>query len=91
MKLNINSNIETAAGAEVPAANGFYFTPVGLARYIGVSTTYVYKLIERGEIKAHRLGKGKLARIRIPRQAVQEFLGDATAEDVSKAVLEVSQ
>lgn len=48
------------------------------ARECGISTTLAYRLIERGDMPAVRLGDRRLV---VPRRELEEWLGDRARAD----------
>lgn len=48
-----------------------YLTPAATAEYLGVHINTVYRLIQKGELKATRLGQRLL---RISEQEIQKYL-----------------
>jgi excisionase family DNA binding protein len=52
------------------------FTPAEAAAILGVDTKTIYNLVHERELRAFRIGTGPRARIRIPRGAIEELLGE---------------
>ncbi len=46
-----------------------YFSPADVAAYLGISRSYVYRLIERDELEANRFGRA----VRISREEILRF------------------
>lgn len=46
-----------------------YYSPADVAEYLGVSRSYVYKLIDERELDAHKFGKA----LRVSRDEILDF------------------
>ena len=60
----------TAATSETPAL----LLPAEAARLLRVTRATVYRLIERGDLRAVRIGDGPSARLRVPRDELERLL-----------------
>jgi excisionase family DNA binding protein len=52
--------------------------PAEVAERLDVSVATIYRLVDRGELKAHRLGSGPSARLRIAPAELERFLDNGT-------------
>lgn len=60
-----------SSGVKTPSSA---LTPAEAAAELGVSAASVRRWVASGELQAVRLGDGDLARIRIPRAALERFV-----------------
>lgn len=49
-----------------------YYSPADVAEYLGVSRSFVYQLIERGDLEANRFGKT----VRVPKDEILRYERD---------------
>lgn len=54
-----------------------YFSPADVAAYLGISRSYVYQLIDRRKIEAHRFGKS----VRVSREEVLRYERETQVKD----------
>jgi excisionase family DNA binding protein len=60
----------TAAGAMAPVESRLVFTVEEAAQLLGISRSFAYEAVERGDIPSMRIGR----RILVPKAALQRFL-----------------
>jgi excisionase family DNA binding protein len=60
----------TAAGAMAPVENRLVFTVEEAAQLLGISRSFAYEAVQRGDIPSMRIGR----RILVPKAALQRFL-----------------
>lgn len=65
----------TAAGAVAPAEDRLVFTVEEAAQLLGISRSFAYEAVQRGDIPSMRIGR----RILVPKAALQRFLEQTDA------------
>jgi len=73
------STVPTSAGAVSPVEDRLVFTVEEAAQLLGISRSFAYEAVQRGEIPSMRIGR----RILVPKAALERFL--ASAHDRSEA------
>jgi excisionase family DNA binding protein len=63
----------TAAGAVAPVENRLVFTVEEAAQLLGISRSFAYEAVQRGEIPSMRIGR----RILVPKAALERFLASS--------------
>ena len=69
------SSSRTAAGAVAAVENRLVFTVEEAAQLLGISRSFAYEAVHRGEIPSMRIGR----RILVPKAALQRFLDSPSA------------
>jgi excisionase family DNA binding protein len=62
-----------AAGAVAPVGDRLVFTVLEAAQLLGISRSFAYEAVQRGEIPSMRIGR----RILVPKAALERFLAPA--------------
>jgi excisionase family DNA binding protein len=70
----------TAAGAVAPVENRLVFTVEEAAGLLGISRSFAYEAVQRGEIPSMRIGR----RILVPKAALERFLASSTPTEQPK-------
>ena len=66
----------TVAGAVAPVEDRLVFTVEEAAQLLGISRSFAYEAVQRGEIPSMRIGR----RILVPKAALQRFLETSEGE-----------
>ena len=67
----------TASGAVAPVVERLVFTVEEAAKLLGISRSFAYEAVKRGEVPSMRIGR----RILVPKSALERLLGDAERPD----------
>ena len=74
----------TASGAVAPVENRLVFTVEEAAQLLGISRSFAYEAVQRGDIPSMRIGR----RILVPKAALQKLLmshSNSETEDVDNS------
>jgi len=67
----------TAPGAVAPVEDRLVFTVEEAAQLLGISRSFAYEAVQRGDIPSMRIGR----RILVPKAALERFLAEASLSD----------
>jgi excisionase family DNA binding protein len=70
------SALATSAGAVSPVEDRLVFTVEEAAQLLGISRSFAYEAVQRGEIPSMRIGR----RILVPKAALERFLSELGSE-----------
>ena len=74
--IGATSTLTTSAGAVSPVEDRLVFTVEEAAQLLGISRSFAYEAVQRGEIPSKRIGR----RILVPKAALERFLSELGSE-----------